>query len=120
MAFVRAVTGGEQAPLFELLAEDAVLIPDAGPGGATYGKLRNVGHPVVGREAILTLVKAIASQDVPRAEIRERLLNGQPAVVLVREGHVGGAIMVSVADGKIRHVFMQFDRQRLKHVGPSN
>src|SRR5437016_3182148 len=77
MAFVRAVNEGKQDELVELLAEDAVLIADAGPGGTTYGRLRNVGRPVVGRKRIVALMKAFASQDVsPPLVVEERTLNG--------------------------------------------
>src|SRR5262249_49882665 len=62
MAFVSAITGGDQKPLLDALAEDAVLIPDAGPQGGGYGKIRRVGRPVLGRTKIAALVKAIARQ----------------------------------------------------------
>jgi len=121
MAFVRAITGGEQAPLLEALAEDAVLIADAGPHGGRYGNIRNVGRPVVGRTKIGALARAIASQEaLPGVVFEERLLNGEPAVVAFVDGHAVLAIFVSIADGKIRHVFLQADSERLKHVGPTN
>src|SRR5262249_55667874 len=41
MAFVHAIMGGQQDLLLKLLAEDAVLIADAGPSGTRYGKVRN-------------------------------------------------------------------------------
>jgi RNA polymerase sigma-70 factor (ECF subfamily) len=118
MAFVGAVTRGDEAALIDLLAEDAVLIADAGPKGGSYGRIRNVGRPVVGRTRIVAAMKASARQDVPRPDICERLLNGEPAAVAFVEGRAIAAILVSVADGKIRHVFMQTDPDRLRHVGP--
>jgi RNA polymerase sigma-70 factor (ECF subfamily) len=120
MAFVRAVTGGEHELLLKLLAEDAVLIADAGPGGARYGRIRNVGRPVVGRTKIAALMQASARQKVPPAEIQERVLNGEPAAVAFRNGRAVAAFLISVADGEIRHVFMQTDPERLRHVGPLN
>src|ERR1700737_3500842 len=120
MAFVHAVTGGEQDLLLKLLAEDAVLIADAGPGGTRYGRIRNVGRPVVGRTKIAALMQAAARQKVPPAEIQERVLNGEPAAVAFRNGRAVAAFLISVADGQIRHVFMQTDPERLRHVGPLN
>jgi RNA polymerase sigma-70 factor (ECF subfamily) len=117
LAFVQAVTGGDQEPLFDLLAEDAVLIGDAGAKGGRYGRIRNVGRPVVGRTKIVALVGALARQGTAGATAHERLLNGQPAVVFFRDGRASGAILVSVADGRIRHVFLHFDHERLQHVG---
>jgi RNA polymerase sigma-70 factor (ECF subfamily) len=119
LAFVRAITGGDQAPLLEVLAEDAVLIADAGPNGGRYGRIRDVGHPLVGRRKIAAMVGAIARQDVtPRPELRERVLNGEPAIVAYVHGRAVLAIIVSVAEGKIRHVFLQSDRARLAHIPP--
>jgi RNA polymerase sigma-70 factor (ECF subfamily) len=119
-AFVSAINGGEQQPLVELLAEDAVFIADAGPNGS-YGRIRNVGRPVVGRKKIAALVRAIARQPAfPRLQIQERVLNGEPAVVASVDGKAMAAIFVSVAAGQIRHVFMQGDPERLKHIGPLN
>jgi RNA polymerase sigma-70 factor (ECF subfamily) len=106
--------------LLELLAEDAVLIADAGPSGGRYGRVRNAGRPVVGRTKIAALMKAFFSQGVSQLELQERTLNGEPAVVAFQDGRALAAIFVSVADGKIRHAFVQTDPARLRHVGPSN
>jgi RNA polymerase sigma-70 factor (ECF subfamily) len=118
MTFVRAITGGDQEPLFDLLAEDVVLIAD-NPGKG-YGRIRKLLRPVVGRTRVLALVKALASQNAPKRELVERDLNGQPAMLVVRDGRVVLAILVSVSDERIRHVFLQADSTRLRHVGPLN
>lgn len=120
MAFVGAANGGAQEPLLELLAEDAVLIADAGPEGGRHGKIRNVGRPVRGRTKVVALVKAFARQEVPFAVFEERMLNGQPAAVGFRNGRAQVAVLLSVADGRIRHVFLQADPERLRHLGPRN
>ncbi len=118
LAFVHAVNEGKQEELVDLLAEDAVLIADAGAGGVRYGRLRNVNRPVVGRSRIAALMKAFASQDVsPPLEMQERTLNGEPAIVAFQGGRALAAVLVSVADGRIRHVFIQIDTGRLRHVG---
>jgi RNA polymerase sigma-70 factor (ECF subfamily) len=120
-AFFNAIMGGDQKPLLDLLAEDAVLIADAGPSGGRYGRLRNVGRPVVGRTRIAALVGAIAKQQPPSGVvIQERLLNGEPAIVIFSDGKAVLAGFVSVANGKIRHIFMHADPERLQHVGTLN
>ena len=79
------------------------------------------GRPVVGRVKIAALMKAFANEKViPPPEFQERTLNGQPAFVAFQGGRAFGAILISIADGKVRHVFLQTDPQRLKHLGPSN
>jgi RNA polymerase sigma-70 factor (ECF subfamily) len=120
LAFVRAILGGDHERLLELLAEDAVLIADAGPSGGRYGRIRNAGRPVVGRTKIAAVLNAFARQDVAPPEVQERLLNGEPAIVAFRDGRAIAAILVSVADGKIRHAFVQVDPERLRHVGSLN
>src|SRR5258708_11779028 len=120
-AFVQATTSGDQNALLDMLAEDAVLIADAGPGVVRYGRIRNIGRPVVGRRKIAALLKIIGSQPVgPASELQERTLNGEPAVVVFHAGSAVSAIMISVAAGKVRHVFIHVDRERLSHVGPPN
>ena len=120
-AFVQATTSGDQDALLDMLAEDAVLIADAGPGVVRYGRIRNIGRPVVGRRKIAALLNVIGSQRVgPPVELQERTLNGGPAVVLFQGGRAVSAILVSVADGKVRHVFLHVDAERLSHVGPPN
>src|SRR6267142_3411769 len=121
-AFVQATTSGDERALLEMLAEDAVLVADAGPGVVRYRGIRNIGHPVVGRRKVAALLKIVGSQtsSVPSVEIRERTLNGEPAIVTFQDGRAASAILVSIADGKVQHVFIQFDRDRLSHVGPPN
>src|SRR2546430_16738621 len=94
-AFVQATTSGDQDALLDMLAEDAVLIADAGPGVVRYGRIRNIGRPVVGRRKIAALLKVIGSQRVgPPVELQERTLNGGPAVVLFQGGRAVSAILV--------------------------
>jgi RNA polymerase sigma-70 factor (ECF subfamily) len=120
MAFVGALSG-EERPLLELLADDVVLIGDAGPEGGRFGKVRNVGRPVTGQKRVAAFIKALAQQEVsPPAEFHERTLNGQPAVVAVQNGRPVLAILLAVADGKIRHIFMHADPDRLTRIGALN
>lgn len=119
--FIDAITGGDQSSLLEMLAEDAVLIADGGPGERRYGRLRNIGRPVVGARRIAALIEAFTRQDPSaRLEFRERMLNGEPAMVVFLDGRALAAMLVSVADRKIRHVFFQGDPERLRHIGPLN
>lgn len=121
MAFVEASTGGNPEQLLEVLAEDAVLVADGGPTGGQFGRLRNIGHPVTGREQIAALIKAFAREQLSvRATLQERVLNGQPAFVAFRDGLAVAAVLISAADGKIRRVFVQIDPERLRHVGPAS
>lgn len=119
-AFVRASSKGEVEPMIGLLADDAVLIVDAGPDGRRVGRIRNVRRPIEGARRIVAFLAAVARASAPGSEVHERELNGQPAIVISRDGRPSAAILVSVAEGKIRHVFVHADPARLTHVGPVN
>lgn len=117
-AFVRASGSGDIDDMLGVLAEDATLIVDPGPEGKRVGKIRNIGKPVVGARKIAAFLAAVARESTGRSTVHECMLNGQPAVVFLRDGKPTAAILVSVADGKIRHVFVQADGRRLGHLGP--
>lgn len=117
LAFAAALHRGDQGDMLKLLADDAVLVGDAGAGGTRYGRIRNVGRPVVGREKIAALMAAAARQKLPPAQFRERTLNGEPAIVAYREGRPVMAMLVATAEGRIRHVYLQADPERLRRLG---
>ncbi|MCU1277487.1 MAG: polymerase sigma-70 factor [bacterium] len=120
MAFVGAISGVEQ-PLIDMLAEDVVLIGDAGAEGGRFGKIRDVGRPVVGQKRVAALVRAIGRQQVSSPVVfRERTLNGQPAVVAFQNAHAVLAVLVSVDAGRIRHISLQADPERLKRLDAMN
>jgi RNA polymerase sigma-70 factor (ECF subfamily) len=117
-SFVKAISGGDSAALFDMLAEDAVLIADGGPGVRRFGRVRNIGRPVVGRQRIVALVKAFGAQEPSsRLGYEERMLNGQAAALVLLDGSPLAAISISVASGKICRVFFQGDPERLQHIG---
>lgn len=117
-AFIRTIATGDQAALVGLLAEDAVAIVDPGEGERQFGRLRKVGAPVVGAARVVSLMMGFAREaGSMRIEQRETTLNGEPAVVTMIEGRPFAAIFVSVAEGRIRHVFVQTDPSALSHIG---
>jgi RNA polymerase sigma-70 factor (ECF subfamily) len=120
-AFVQALTSGDQAALLDVLAEDAVLIVDPGPDAKSYGRLRKIGRPVVGRRRIVALLRTFMAQDPSsRLQYSERTLNGELAIVAFLDGRALAALLVGAADGRVRQVFFQADPARLRHLGPAN
>src|SRR5262249_39912009 len=120
-AFVRATGAGEIGPLLEVLAEDATLVVDVGSEGKRVGRICNAGRPVSGARRIAAFLAAVRRESGERRDMPvERTLNGEPAVVFVRDGRPTAAVLISVADGKIRHVFIEADAARLQHLGPLN
>jgi RNA polymerase sigma-70 factor (ECF subfamily) len=118
-AFVHASRSGEIEPVLALLADDATLIVDAGPDGARVGRIRQVGRPVLGGKRIAAFLATVARADTRPSTVHECVLNGQPAIaILGHDGRPRAAVMIAVADGRIRHVFVQADAGRLGHLGP--
>src|SRR2546425_608695 len=116
-AFLTAASAGDVADLKKLLADDAVMIADGGPEGVRIKGVRNLPRPLVGSEKIAAFVSAFARRSSPVLETRECELNGLPAIVALQEGRPVVAILLGVAEGRIRRVFLQADPARLKRIG---
>jgi RNA polymerase sigma-70 factor (ECF subfamily) len=116
VAFVGALRAGDLEGLTKLLADDAVVIADGGARGVRIGRVRNLPRPLSGVERITAFLLSAHKRD-GGLERRECELNGQPAVLAVRDGRALAAILLSVADGKIRNVFIHADPDHLGHVG---
>jgi RNA polymerase sigma-70 factor (ECF subfamily) len=113
---VQAASSGKLDELVALLAEDAVLIADAGAEGGRFGRVRNLPAPLQGARRVAAFVAAVTPQGSAGLAVRAAELNGQPAVLVLRDGRPSAAIQLSVADGRIRGVFIQADPTRLAHV----
>jgi RNA polymerase sigma-70 factor (ECF subfamily) len=116
-AFLHAASAGDLGALTTMLADDAVLIVDAGHGGGTFGRVRNLPGPVMGATKVAAFIAAAAPQGAHGLVTRECELNGQPAVLVLRDGSPYTAILLSVVNDKIAGVFMHADPGRLRHVG---
>ena len=116
-AFLKAASAGDVADLKKLLADDAVMIADGGPEGVRVKGVRNLPRPLVGSEKIAAFVSAFARRSSPVLETRECELSGLPAIVALQEGRPVAAMLLAVAEGRIRRVFLQADPRRLKPIG---
>jgi RNA polymerase sigma-70 factor (ECF subfamily) len=115
-AFIAAASAGDMAALEGLLVDDVVLFADAGPGGGSYGRVRNLPGPLTGRDKVAAFVAAVAPQGADGLQVLERELNGQPAVVILRADLPYTVLMIAVLDGKIASLFLQADRDRLRRL----
>jgi RNA polymerase sigma-70 factor, ECF subfamily len=115
-AFARAAGAGDLDALAAMLAEDAVMITDGGPGGRRVGGIRNLQAPLQGAAKIAAFVAATARSSDLTVEIHE--LNGQPALVFYEEDAPFAALLLAVADDRINRVFFHGDVLRLRYLGP--
>lgn len=95
--FMVAAQGGDIDALKELLAEDVVTWNDGG------GKVRAVGHPVVGRTQVVRLMLGLARRFPPEgAHLVE--VNGEPAIRASIEGRPY-VIAFDIREGEIHGIF---------------
>jgi hypothetical protein len=116
-AFMQATYAGDVGALVAMLAQDAVLITDGGREGRSVGGLRNLRAPLHGAARIAAFVVEATRRVSADLEVEEHELNGQPAMVLYREGAPFAAILLGVADGRIHRVFFHADVARLRCLG---
>jgi RNA polymerase sigma-70 factor (ECF subfamily) len=115
-AFLHAITSGDTAAVVQLLADDAVLVTDGGPGGRSVAGRRNLPHPLQGPARIAAFIVAVnARGDGLRSERRE--LNGQPAIVFWAGDQLLGAMLLAIAGDRIARVYFHADDRRLRHAG---
>jgi RNA polymerase sigma-70 factor, ECF subfamily len=115
-AFLRAAASGRVDDLVALLDEDAVLIADGGSNPLGFGRVRNLPGPISGARKVAAFVASVTPQGSAALTTRECELNGQPAILVLRDGRPYTAILLSIAHGKIRQVFIHADAARLRHV----
>jgi RNA polymerase sigma-70 factor (ECF subfamily) len=115
-AFLGAARAGDTARLVELLADDVVLISDGGPEGVAIAGQRNLGHPLEGSARVAAFIAAATRRGAGSLRGEERELNGRPAIVFFRDEEPFAALLLAVADGRIRRVFFHADRSRLRFL----
>ena len=113
-AFHSAARTGDVAALSSLLADDALLITDGGTAGVRSGRVRNLVRPLRGARKITAFLTA--ADTTQWADARDHMLNGQPALVVYREGRPLAAMFLAIADGRIVQIFLQADPERLRHL----
>jgi RNA polymerase sigma-70 factor (ECF subfamily) len=118
--FLAAATAGDTQALVELLADDAVMISDGGADGVSAGGFRNLPRPLHGAARIASFLVMATQRNGAALRGEERSLNGRPAVVFFRGNEPFGALLVAVAEGRIRRVFFHADAARLRYLGGKN
>jgi RNA polymerase sigma-70 factor (ECF subfamily) len=112
-AVLNATSSGDVDALASLLADDVVLVADAGAAGASFGGARNLPGPLVGRTKVAALLARLTPREAPGIELHVRALNGEPAAVALRGGRLFATIQIAVDANAIRGIFIQADPARL-------
>lgn len=106
--FVSALAADDAAAVLELLAPDVVLTSDGG-GRAAAARNQVVGRDRVGR-LLLGIMRKFTGRDCPQ---RMAVLNGQPALLTFDGDVLTTAMMIDVAEGRIRAVYVMRNPEKL-------
>jgi RNA polymerase sigma-70 factor, ECF subfamily len=112
--FFAAMAAGDLDGLVSMLAEDAVVVGDAGRTKPAWPR------PIVGRDKIGRLFAALGSQlEQVGGTIRPAGVNGQPgALFLAPDGRLISVMVLEIVDGSVGGVRSVINRDKLRHLGP--
>ena len=109
-AFLSAAQTGDLAELERLFAEDVVSYSDGG------GLVRASKFPVHGRERVAKFVRAFHTHFWDGVDVTNALTNGQPSVVLSRDGTTFAVLTVAAGARGIDQVLWMMNPQKLAGV----
>ena len=109
-AFLSAAQTGDLDELERLFAEDVVSYSDGG------GVVRASKFPVVGRERVAKFVRAFHTHFWNGVEITEAEVNGQPSVLLSKDGTTFAVITVVASGQAIDQVLWMMNPHKLGAV----
>lgn len=109
-AFVSAAQTGDLDALERLFAEDVVSYSDGG------GYVRASKFPVRSREIVAKYVRAFHTHFWTGVEVTEAVTNGQPSVLLSKDGATFAVLTVVASPGRIDQVLWMMNPHKLGAV----
>jgi RNA polymerase sigma-70 factor (ECF subfamily) len=109
-AFRRAAETGDLQSLLDILAPDVVLLGDGG------GIKQTVARPIVGAGKVGRLLVAALGRITAAASLRAAQVNGQPALILQRNGVIDTVIAVRLDEGRITGLYAVRNPEKLSHM----
>lgn len=106
--FIEAVSNGDMAALTAVLADDVVITADGG------GKVNAARKPIVGRHLVSTFLLRLPTLLPVTPEMRTHAINGEPGVLTLIDGAIGNAVTFDFADGRITHIYIQVNPDKLE------
>ena len=108
--FLAAAAGGDVDALMELLAPDVTLVSDGG------GVVRAALRPIEGADAVARWLAGVASRGLAEPSMEVVELNGGPAAVVRSRGELQAAIVLGVAGGRVRAVYLVANPDKLSRL----
>jgi RNA polymerase sigma-70 factor (ECF subfamily) len=107
--FVRACQEGDVGALMSVLAADVVLVSDSG------GKIRAARNRIYSADRVTRFLVGLRRK-LSAASLEIRVINGQPAVVEMRDGRVVNVSTFMVLDGRISTIFRVVNPDKLHYL----
>ena len=108
--FLAAAAGGDVDALMELLAPDVTLVSDGG------GVVRAALRPIEGADAVARWLAGVAARGLAEPSMEVVELNGGPAAVVRSRGELQAAIVLGVAGGRVRAVYLVANPEKLARL----
>lgn len=108
--FLGATVNGDMDGLIALLAKDVVLYTDGG------GKMTAVPQPIYGPTNVARLLSMALKKFAENVVIRRTEINGQPGILGYINGIAETAVIVDIAEGRIRNVYIVRNPDKLTRV----
>ena len=108
--FLAAAAGGDVDALMELLAPDVTLVSDGG------GVVRAALRPIEGADAVARWLAGVAARGLAEPSMEVVELNGGPAAVVRSRGALQAAIVLGVAGGRVRAVYLVANPEKLARL----
>ncbi|KQY51287.1 RNA polymerase sigma-70 factor [Lysobacter sp. Root494] len=105
--FMHAAQSGDRNAIVQLLDADAQLVSDGG------GKVNATIRPLHGAERIARLFWAIARRPQSALEWRFGHVNGEPALLRMRDGRLHSVTTVTIEDDRISGIFTVLNPDKL-------
>lgn len=111
-AFLRAVHTGDFDPFVRMLVEQATLVSDGG------GKVRSAIHPIAGKARIQAFLEGIYGKGAFAGDLRQARVNGEPGLLLIRNGEAKSVICFGAADeaGTIQSIYFISNPDKLEAI----
>jgi RNA polymerase sigma-70 factor (ECF subfamily) len=111
--FLDATANGDLDGLVALLSSEVVLHSDGG------GKAAAVLNLVYGPDNVARAVLGGLKKLVPKNLVRRMAeINGEPGVVSYVDGRPYSVFTLDVADGRVRHIYIVTNPEKLAHLAP--
>lgn len=108
--FLAACRSGDLDGVMALLADDAVSISDGG------GKVPAALRPIVGSRNVARFLIGIQRKAPSGVEFTFATINGHPGLMTCLDGRLLTVTWLEVVDGRIRHVYLMRNPDKLRHV----